>query len=93
MGDVVPVAGRRSLRHLGDSRGFHPCSIAFPISSQVDAITVTYGAGQVLRFDTVPPLRLTDATLRMPDGSIRGPDGTGGGLPLDEWHAEFKNPP
>jgi hypothetical protein len=59
----------------------------------IEAISVTYGAGRLLRFDLVPPLRLVDATLRTPDGSVRRPDSTGGGLPLDEWFAEFQNPP
>jgi hypothetical protein len=59
----------------------------------IQAISVTYSAGRVLRFDLVPPLRLVDAFLQRPDGTRMAPESTGGGLPLDEWFAEFKNPP
>jgi hypothetical protein len=59
----------------------------------IQAISVTYSAGRLLRFDLVPPLRFVDAFLQMPDGTRRAPESTGGGLPSDEWFAEFKNPP
>jgi hypothetical protein len=75
---VDPEAGQR----------LSPTEIGLPLGS-MDVIHIP---NRTLRIETRPPIRIIAASIVDPNGVELAPDSRGGGLPVDEWFVEFRNP-